>query len=156
MFLQSLRRTNPNFITTAINLHQAGRIPANSYVLDLDVIAENARHITAEARKHNVEVFPMTKQFGRNPEALKILCAAGIEKYVAVDMACARAIRHGGFNIGHLGHLVQIPKFEVVEAVNMNPANWTIFSREQALAISRAQGKAGGSQKNYTPRLWRR
>ena len=80
MFLQSLRRTNPNFITTAINLHQEGQIPANSYVLDLDVIAENARHIAAEARKHNVEVFPMPKQFGRNPEGPAVSRNAGREQ----------------------------------------------------------------------------
>ena len=93
MFLHSLLRTNPVFVTAAIELHQAGRIPANSYVLDLDMVGQNAGHLMAEARKYGLAVFPMTKQFGRNPEVLKVLCAAGVDRYVAVDMACARAIR---------------------------------------------------------------
>ncbi|MER8578483.1 alanine racemase [Mesorhizobium sp. M1423] len=138
MFLQSLLRSNPAFVDAAIELHQAGQIPANSYVLDLDAIATNAGHIVAEARRHQLSVFPMTKQFGRNPEALKVISSAGIERFVAVDMACARAILNGGFAIGHLGHLVQIPRHEVAEALSMSPAYWTVFSREQASAISQA------------------
>ena len=67
MFLRSLLRTNPQFVSSAIELHQSGKIPANSYVLDIDTIAENAKHIVAEARKHRLTIFPMTKQFGRTP-----------------------------------------------------------------------------------------
>src|ERR1700733_7415982 len=109
MFLHSLLRTNPAFVTAAIELHQAGRIPANSYVLDLDMVRQNAGHLMSEARKYGLSVFPMTKQFGRNPEVLKVISTAGAERFVAVDMACARAIQSAGFHIGHLGHLVQIP-----------------------------------------------
>ncbi|WP_027169511.1 alanine racemase [Mesorhizobium sp. WSM3224] len=137
MFLQSLLRTNPDFADTAIELHQAGRIPSNSYVLDLDAIAANAEHIIAAARRYRLSVFPMTKQFGRNPEALKVISKAGIERYVAVDMACARGVTNAGFEIGHLGHLVQIPRHETEEAIAMAPAYWTVFSREQAEAVSR-------------------
>jgi hypothetical protein len=36
MFLDALRRRNPGFIRAAQSLHQAGAIPANAYVLDLD------------------------------------------------------------------------------------------------------------------------
>jgi predicted amino acid racemase len=147
MFLQSLLRTNPSFVTSAIELHQAGRIPANSYVLDLDVVAANAGYLIAEARKYGVSVFPMTKQFGRNPEVLKVICAAGVDRYVAVDMACARAIRSGGFRVGHLGHLVQIPRHEVAEAAAMAPSYWTVFNREQAEAISRNVTQTQVSQK---------
>src|ERR1700733_745641 len=133
MFLTSLLSTNPLFVRSAIELHQAGQIPANCYVVDLDVVAENAKHIVAEARKYDLSIFPMTKQFGRNPEVLKVLCAAGVDGFVAVDMACARAIRMSGFQLGHLGHLVQIPRHEVAEAVAMLPSYWTVFSREQAM-----------------------
>jgi predicted amino acid racemase len=137
VFLNSLLRTNPEFVAAAIELHQSGQIPANSYVLDLDAVAENAGYLIAEARKYGLSVFPMTKQFGRNPEVLKAISAAGVDRYVAVDMACARAIRSAGFQVGHLGHLVQIPRHEVPEAAAMTPDYWTVFSREQAEAISR-------------------
>ena len=137
MFLHSLERTNPAFIAAAIELHQAGRIPANSYVLDLDMIAENARHILAETKKHGLIVYPMTKQFGRNPEAIKVIADAGADGFVAVDMACARAIKGGGFELGHIGHLVQVPRHEIAEALSMSPHYWTVFSLAQAEAINR-------------------
>jgi predicted amino acid racemase len=147
MFLHSLLRTNPAFVAAAIELHQSGQIPANSYVLDLDVIAENAGYLIAEARKYGLSVFPMTKQFGRNPEVLRVISAAGVDRYVAVDMACARAIRNGGFRVGHLGHLVQISRHEVPEAAAMGPDYWTVFSRDQAEAISRNAARTQLSQK---------
>ena len=53
-------------------------------------------------------------------------------------MTCARAIRQGGFRVGHLGHLVQIPKHEIAEAVSFAPRYWTVFSRFQAELISTA------------------
>jgi len=147
MFLQSLLRTNSSFVASAIEMHQAGRIPANSYVLDLDVVAENAGYLLAEARKYGLSVYPMTKQFGRNPEVLKVISDAGSGHFVAVDMACARAIHRAGFHLGHLGHLVQIPRHEVAEAAALAPSYWTIFSREQAEAISRQATKNQSSQK---------
>jgi predicted amino acid racemase len=147
MFLHSLLRTNPKFVATAIELHQSGEIPANSYVLDLDVVADNAGYLIAEAGKYGLSVFPMTKQFGRNPEVLKVISAAGVDRYVAVDMACARAIRSGGFQVGHLGHLVQIPQHEVPEAAAMAPGYWTVFNRDQAEAISRNATRTELSQK---------
>ena len=142
MFLQSLLRSNSEFVSAAIELHQAGRIPANSYVLDIDAIGENARQIVNVARKYGLAVFPMTKQFGRNPKALAAIAAAGVERFVAVDMACARAIRNGGFGVGNLGHLVQVPRHEIDEALAMKPAYWTVFSHEQAAAVSRSNNDA--------------
>ena len=142
MFLHSLLRTNPQFVSSAIELHQSGKIPANSYVLDIDTISENAKHIVAEARKHRLTVFPMTKQFGRNAHALKALVAAGVDSFVSVDMTCARGIRQGGFQVGHLGHLVQIPKHEIAEAVSFAPRYWTVFSRFQAELISKLYPEA--------------
>ena len=43
MFLEALRRRNPGLIEQAIALHQAGAIPANSYVIDLDAVTGNAK-----------------------------------------------------------------------------------------------------------------
>jgi len=38
MFLDLIRRRNPALIEQAIALHQQGRLPANSYVVDLDAV----------------------------------------------------------------------------------------------------------------------
>ena len=52
MFLESIRRRNPRLIEQAIALHQAGELPANAYVIDLDAVEVNARAIAAEAAKY--------------------------------------------------------------------------------------------------------
>ena len=47
-------------------MHQAGELPANAYVIDLDAVELNARAIAAEAAKYDLTVLAMTKQMGRN------------------------------------------------------------------------------------------
>ncbi len=51
MFLNKLIQRNPEFIKTVTNFHQAGEIPPNSYVLDLDTIQSNAQIMFDEAKK---------------------------------------------------------------------------------------------------------
>lgn len=139
MFLRSLERSNPAFLRAVTELHQSGHIPANSYVVDLDAVAENARHIIGEAREYQLTVFPMTKQYGRNPIVNEALARAGADGFVAVDMQCARPIASAGLKLGHVGHLVQIPRHEVLEALSLQPSYWTVFSLAQAKRISDAK-----------------
>lgn len=138
MFLDVLFRRNRKLIEAAVELHQKGQIPANSYVIDIDIVRENAALLAAEGRKHSLKVFAMTKQIGRNPVVLKAISEAGINACVAVDMACARAVHASGLRVGHLGHLVQVPKAETKAALNMEPEFWTVFSSDKARAISGA------------------
>ena len=91
MFLEVLRRRNPEFLRAAAGLHIRGVVPANSYVLDLDAITANARALSEEAARHGLMVFAMTKQAGRNPPFCAAVRAGGIAAAVAVDMADARA-----------------------------------------------------------------
>ena len=42
MFLKPLLERNPSFVDAAVELHRAGQLPANSYVLDLDAVRHNA------------------------------------------------------------------------------------------------------------------
>ena len=93
MFLQSLLRRNPQFVEAAVELHQAGRIPANSCVLDLDAIEANTTGLCRQARGLGLVVYAMTKQIGRASGALAAITAGGVDGYVAVDMACARPNR---------------------------------------------------------------
>ena len=147
MFLDVLRRRNPDFILAAQALHQAGEIPANSYVLDLDAVTENARLTRAEADRLGLKVFAMTKQVSRQSGFARAVMAGGIDRAVAVDMACAIACHNAGLKIGPLGHLVQIPRAEAAMAArDLAPDYWTVFSSEKAQETAAAAKSAGRTQ----------
>lgn len=144
MFLQALLQRNPAFVSAAVELHQAGRIPANSYVLDLDTMQANTEITCRRARDLDLTVYAMTKQIGRAPAALDAIAAGGVDGFVAVDMACARPIIRGGHNLGHVGHLVQVARGEAAEAAGMAPDYWTVFSpnkADEAAAAARRHGR---------------
>ena len=147
MFLEPLIRRNRALVETAIRLHQEGCIPAGSYVLDLDAMRRNAGIIAAEAKRLGLAVFAMTKQFGRNPPALSAVHSGGIERFVAVDMACARPIARNGYHLGHIGHLVQIPRNEAGEAAGLGADFWTLFNLEKAQETAAAASAIGRTQK---------
>ena len=147
MFLQPLLRRSPRFVEAAVELHQAGRIPANSCVLDLDAIETNTAGLCREARRLGLTVYAMTKQIGRAPAALAAMTAGGVDGYVAVDMACARPIARHGHNLGHLGHLVQVPRAEAGEAAGLKPDYWTIFSENKGEEAAAAAHRLGRSQR---------
>lgn len=150
MFLNKLIHRNPNFVRSVVELHQADQLPANSYVLDLDILQKNAALMAAEGKRLDLKVFPMTKQIGRNPRALECLEKEGLNAFVAVDMMCALPIHANGHNIGHLGHLVQIPKAEISTAVGMNPIHWTVFNKKNTELAAFASQKQGKVQKFLT------
>jgi predicted amino acid racemase len=146
MFLDVIRRRNPRLIEVAIALHQAGRIPPNAYVIDLDAVEANARLMRQRCDRLGLRVFAMTKQVGRNPDFCRAVMAGGIDAAVAVDMDCARSIRRAAMKLGHIGHLVQVPRAEADEAVRLRPEYWTIFSEEKAREACSSAGKMGTSQ----------
>ena len=146
MFLKPLLGRNPQFVQAAVELHQAGRIPANSCVLDLDAIEANAAGLCREARRLGLTVYAMTKQIGRAPGALAAMTAGGVDGFVAVDMACARPITRHGHRLGHLGHLVQVPRAEAAEAAGMEADYWTVFSANKAAEAAAAAHRLGRSQ----------
>jgi predicted amino acid racemase len=146
MFLEALRRRNPDFLRAAVMLHGQGLVPANSYVLDTDTIRANAAAISQEAAQHSLTVYAMTKQLSRNPLACAAIQEGGIDAAVAVDMSCARAVLDGGLRLGHLGHLVQVPRHEAAEAASMAPDYWTVFSREKAAEAAAASIATGRRQ----------
>jgi predicted amino acid racemase len=144
MFLDVTRRRNPSLILAAQKLHQDGLIPANSYVLDLDVVESNARVLKQEADRLGLKVFAMTKQVSRNSGFCAAVKRGGIDKAVAVDMACGIACDKAGLAIGHLGHLVQVPRGEASQAAALKPDYWTVFSLDkarEAAAVSRQNGR---------------
>jgi predicted amino acid racemase len=146
VFLESLRRRNPEFIAAAIELHQSGEIPAGAYVLDLDAISRNARRIRNEADRVGVEVFAMTKQLSRGKPLFDALSAGGIDHSVAVDLQCAAASAEAGMTIGNVGHLVQIPRAVATWTAALAPLNWTVFNLEKAAEAGSAAQELGRVQ----------
>lgn len=146
MFLGKIMQRNPNLIRAAVDLHQSGRIPANTWLIDLDGIAENARILVDEARRQGLHTYVMTKQYGRNPFVTRVALKQGLNKAVAVDIQCAKVLHRYGVPVGHIGHLNQVPKREISQAIAMKPEVMTVFSLDQARAIAEAAREAGRVQ----------
>jgi predicted amino acid racemase len=146
MFLELTRRRNPKLIEASIALHQQGKLPANCYAVDLDAVEKNARHIVQTASKFGMKVYAMTKQIGRNGSFCQAVVRGGIKNSVCVDMECARATHRAGMGIGHIGHLVQIPRFEADAAASLAPEYWTVFNIEKAKEAGAATNRNGRVQ----------
>ena len=146
MFLDLIRRRNPRLIEAAIALHQSGQLPANTYVIDLDAVEDNARAISTRADSLGLTVMAMTKQMGRNESFCRAVMRGGIARSVAVDLECALATKRAGMELGHLGHLVQIPKWEADSAARLSPAWWTVFNAEKAAEAAAASERLGREQ----------
>ena len=86
MFLELTLRRNPTLVEQAIALHQAGKIPANSYVIDLDAVERNA----ASAPAWN-ELGVTLRMRGRFKDAAEAYRSA-----IAADGAYAPAYRNLG------------------------------------------------------------
>jgi predicted amino acid racemase len=147
MFLDATLRRNPKLIDTAFKLHSEGSIEPDTYILDLDTILKNAEAIKAEADKHGIKLYFMTKQFGRNPYVSKELMKLGYEGAVTVDYREAEILAANSIALGHLGHLVQIPKNKIETLLRAKPEFITVYSIEKAKEISEAAAKLGINQK---------
>jgi predicted amino acid racemase len=143
MFLAATRRRNPQLIAVAARLHAEGRLPAGCYVVDLDTVAANARLVSDAAGRLGLTCWQMTKQFGRNPLIAASVAAAGVPGVVAVELAEARVLHAHGLRIGHLGHLVQVSRHGLAEALSFTPEHLTVFGVEQAAAVGAAARAAG-------------
>jgi len=145
-YLDSMIRRNPGLLEAAFELHQSGKIPPNTYLLDLDAHRMNAKLMVKAAEKVKVSLYFMSKQINRNPLICKAVLAEGFDGIVAVEAQCARALHRYGIRIAHVGHLVQVPVHEIDYFLSMNPEVWTIYSIENAKVISDAAQKAGKVQ----------
>ena len=146
MFLERIHRRNPALVEAATELHQAGRIPANSWAIDLDVIAENASLLAEAATRNDLRTYVMTKQFARNPLVSLVAMEGGLGPAVAVDVQGAKTLHRYGVPVGHVGHLNQIPRHEVAAVLAMRPEVVTVFGYEMAEAISEEAKRSGRTQ----------
>jgi predicted amino acid racemase len=146
VFLELLRRRNPRLLADTVRLHQAGVLPPNTYTIDLDAVQRNSAALATEANRLGLTAFAMTKQIGRNPDAIKAIGLGGITEAVGVDLECSAAAVQGGMSIGHLGHLVQIPRIQASVAAALRPRYWTVFSEAKAREAGAAARSLGRTQ----------
>ncbi|MBU5268083.1 YhfX family PLP-dependent enzyme [Virgibacillus proomii] len=149
MFLEAVKKYNRKLIDVSLELHQQGSISPNTYVLDLDMIRKNAVALNKKAKKLDIELFFMTKQFGRNPVVTEAIVEAGIKKAVAVDPWEAITLSKTSVKLGHVGHLVQIPKQMISPILDLSPEFITVFSYENAKNISDIAWQKGIKQKIF-------
>lgn len=146
MLLERIQERNPAMVEAAVLLHQRGELPTASWLYDLDAVAHNARCIAAEARRLGLTTYAMTKQHGRNPMVTAVALSQGLDKTVSVDIQCAKLLNRYRLPIGHVGHLNQIPRAEMADALAMRPDVVTVFSREAARRVSDVAAGMGVSQ----------
>lgn len=145
-FLQHTVSQNDALVRTAVDFHQSSEIPHNTVVVDLDVVRENVREIADRADRNDLDLYGMTKQFGRNPLVASVIAENGIG-FVAVDVEGAKSLHRHGLPVEHVGHLCQVPSNEVEYVVTeIEPEVITVFSHEKAEEIADAAADAGVTQ----------
>ena len=141
--LDIIEETNPELVRAACDLHQSGKIPPDCYVVDLETVRENARAVRERATARGLRLYAMTKQINRNPAMISAIASSGIDRFVAVDIECARAVHGQGMRVAHVGHLSQIPRYWTDEVLAMRPEVWTVYGPEAAAHISEAAARVG-------------
>lgn len=143
MYLDNVLIHSESLIDTAVKFHQEGKIPPNSWVIDLDTIADNAEILANKAKSLGLTTYVMSKQHNRNPYINAIACHKGLNKIVAVDATCAILCERYGIPLGHAGHLNQIPRHLLPKVIGLRPDVITIYSSEHAKFISDEAVKQG-------------
>ncbi|MBA5761165.1 alanine racemase [Vibrio sp. 404] len=148
MFLEALKKQNPDLIKAALSLFKQGQLLPDTTVIDVDQVIKNALLMRKVADKHGIKLFAMTKQFGRNPMLAKILInQCKFDGVVCVDFKEARLMAKHGLPIANVGHLVQPPSHMIQSLVNdVKPQVITVYSLDKVKQISDAALRANRQQ----------
>ncbi len=146
MYLENMLSNNSALPKKALDLIREGAIPPNTWVVDLDQIADNSQALAAEARRLGLVTYVMSKQHNRNPYINAMAMHRGLGKIVAVDTQCAVLARRYDMPLGHAGHLNQIPRNLVPRIVAMRPDVITVYNLEHAQWIDDAARDQGITQ----------
>lgn len=137
MFLEMVKKRNPELIDYSVFLHQKGFILPDTYVLDLDRIKENASKLISKADEMGIELFFMLKQIGRNPLVAKELIKSGMKSPVVVDFKEAKVMMDNNIPLGNVGHLVQIPDHFLKKVMSYGASYITVYSIEKLRKINK-------------------
>src|ERR1700744_2476277 len=139
MFLRRTIERNPELIRAAVDLHQSGLIPPNTFVFDADAFTANAAVLRAAAEREGLRLYFMTKQHGRNPDLFGRIVRPGAHETVAVAMEDARILPRAGIGLGHIGNLVQTPRGELEKVIgDYRPEVISVFTLEKARQVDAA------------------
>lgn len=141
MFLKQLIKRNKKLVDFVLSEHAKGKLEPDTYFIDADTVYNNALLLKEKADQVGIELYQMTKQFGRNPFIANKIKDAGIDKAVCVDWKEAEVLYKNGINIGNIGHIVQVPKAKISTMLKMKPKVWTIFSYENAFELNEVAKK---------------
>ncbi|GEK92151.1 YhfX family PLP-dependent enzyme [Alkalibacterium kapii] len=147
MFLEMVKKRNPELIDFAVSLHQRGIILPDTYVIDLDKIKENAEKMVKKADSLGIELYFMTKQIGRNPKIAETIIEAGIKKAVVVDFREAEIMMENNIPIGNVGHLVQLPTHFIKKIIIYGVDYITVYSMEKLRQVNRVAEELNIKQK---------
>ena len=144
MFLDLIRRRNPSARrATRSRCIRPARFPPTPMSSTSTPSRRTRGPSRASPRQFGLKVYAMTKQMGRNGSFCNAVAKGGIDKAVAVDMECARATRRAGLGLGHIGHLVQVPRHEADAAASMTPDHWTVVQSRKGGGSGSSGGKVG-------------
>jgi predicted amino acid racemase len=133
---------NPDLIRAATIFHRSGEIPADTYVIDLDMVRRNSERLYREATKTGLMSYFCAKQFGRNPIVCKAIMNSGIQDAMAHDIEGAKNLHRHDIPVKHLGHFGQIPTSELRYVLErIRPDVITVFSVQKAKQISEMASK---------------
>lgn len=147
MFLESTIVKNRELIEAAFRFHRDGKIEPNTYLIDLDSLLKNAKSIKEKADKLGIDLFFMTKQFGRNPYVAKKLMELGYKGAVVVDFEEAGVMMKNHIPICNIGHLVQIPSRLVKKIVSYGVDYITVYSIEKLREVNEAAKELNKKQR---------
>ncbi len=142
MFLPVTSRRNPQLIEAAFALHGAGVLPPDTYLIDLDTVAQNAAALAAEADRLGLTLWFVVKQIGRNP-LVTATVARSIPRAAAIDGREAERLVAGGAGLGNVGHLVQLPVRDLPGVLAARPSAVTVYDLENLRAVGAVAAQAG-------------
>ncbi|RQN08554.1 YhfX family PLP-dependent enzyme [Aeromicrobium camelliae] len=146
MFLTMTERRNPALIDVAVALHQSGAIEPDTYVIDRDTVGANAAALAETARAHDVGLWFVSKQYGRNPLISETI-AEHIPAAAAIDHREADAVLAAGARLGNLGHLVQVPRRRLPALLSHDPDFVTVTDTANLEAVDSVSGELGRRQR---------
>ena len=147
MFLKKIIEDNSRLVEFVIKAHQEGVILPDSYLLDVDIILENAKLLIDSAHQAGLKCVYMSKQLGRNPDLAVKLESMGFDGAVAVDFREALTLMSKGLKIYNVGHLVQTPQHLLQKFIQYGVEYITVYSLEKLAAINEAAKNQNKKQK---------
>lgn len=146
MFLNAVRRRNPGLLRYAAELHRAGVIPPNTFVIDRGAVRRNAAKLATRAGELKLNLYFMAKQIGYDEHLLQVI-REFIPGSVAVDWMGAERTIAQGVTLKHIGHLVPVPLHSIQRLMDRGrPEVWTLFDLAAAEAVNQAALALGRQQ----------